>query len=70
MSIEISIDQSIDQYDRALLKLKVPKLPYGTAALKPYRTVNTRPKLTFNSSVFKVGNANLLSSILSPDKKT
>jgi len=30
--------------------LKVPKTPFGTATLKPYRTVNTHPKLTFNSS--------------------
>ena len=32
------------------LKLKVLKIPFGTATLKPYRTVNTHPKLTFNSS--------------------
>jgi hypothetical protein len=30
------------------LKLKVPKIPFGTATLKAYnvRTVNTHPKLT------------------------
>ena len=31
-------------------KLKVPKTSFGTATLKPYRTVITHPKLTFNSS--------------------
>ena len=32
------------------LKLKLLKNAFGTRTLKPYRTVNTHPKLTFNSS--------------------
>ena len=28
--------------------MKVLKIPFGTATLKPYRTVNTHPKLSFN----------------------
>jgi hypothetical protein len=31
------------------LKLKVPKIPFGTATIKPNRAVNTHPKLTFKS---------------------
>ncbi len=29
------------------LKLKVPKIPFKTAFLKPNRTVNTHPKIDF-----------------------
>jgi hypothetical protein len=32
------------------LKLKVPKISFGTATLKHYRTVNSHPKATAKSS--------------------
>ena len=35
------------------LKLNVLKNAFGTRALKPYRTVNTLPKVTINSSFWR-----------------
>jgi hypothetical protein len=35
------------------LKLKIPKIPFGIAPLKHYRTVNTNSKGFFNSSFYR-----------------
>jgi hypothetical protein len=50
------------------LKLKVPKNSFGTATLKPYRTVNTRPKLTFNSSFWNKAISEYIFSFLNERK--
>jgi hypothetical protein len=34
-------------------KLKFPKIPFGSATLKPYRKVNTDPKATINRAFWR-----------------